>query len=136
MGWGLGEWQCEDAWPAPEPLPVTTIAWRVVHLAAWTDIYRSFAFEDGTASLLRMDVPGTASAALGWLERAQEQFLDAVGGLPPGWTDDRRPAHWGGEAPLPVLVEIIDVEHTHHGAEISLLRDLRRGHARKTALSR
>jgi hypothetical protein len=37
-GWGTGEFVCEDAFPAPDPLPVTTIAWRVVHLAAWTDI--------------------------------------------------------------------------------------------------
>jgi DinB superfamily len=37
-GWGTGEFVCEDAFPAPEPPPVTTIAWRVVHLAAWTDI--------------------------------------------------------------------------------------------------
>ena len=45
-GWGTGEWVCEDVWPPPAPLPVTTIAWRLVHLCAWTDVYRSYAFED------------------------------------------------------------------------------------------
>ena len=43
-GWGSGDFVCEDAWPPPSPLPTTTIAWRVVHLAAWTDLYRQFAF--------------------------------------------------------------------------------------------
>jgi len=39
-GWGVGDWRCEDAFPAPDPLPIATVGWRIVHLAAWTDIYR------------------------------------------------------------------------------------------------
>ena len=50
-GWGAGEIVCEDAWPPPDPLPLTTIGWRVVHLAAWTRIYTDHLFGDGTASL-------------------------------------------------------------------------------------
>src|SRR5262245_34976865 len=45
-GWGKGEFVCEDAWPPPSPLPVTTIAWRVIHLAAWTGVYRNWTFSD------------------------------------------------------------------------------------------
>src|SRR4051812_16637071 len=67
-GWGLGDWRCEDAFPAPEPLPLTTIGWRVVHLAAWTDVYRSFAFEDGSETLMGVVVPGTATNAVASLE--------------------------------------------------------------------
>ena len=130
QGWGAGDWRCEDAWPAPEPPPLTTIGWRVVHLAAWTDIYRSFAFEDGTESLLRMDVPGTAAAAVAWLELAQDRFVDVVAQLAPTAFDEPRPAHWGEHVPLSVLVGLIEFEYTHHGAEISLLRDLHRGAAR------
>jgi len=128
-GWGAGEWRCEDAYPAPEPLPITTIGWRVVHLAAWTDVYRSFAFEDGSESLLRVVVPGTATDSVAWLERAQDRFVEAVAGLAPMAFDERRPAHWGEEVRLSTLVGLIEFEHTHHGAEISLLRDLRRGAA-------
>ncbi len=45
-GWGTGAWVCEDTWPPPDPIPVTTIAWRMAHLAAWTDVYRNWTFED------------------------------------------------------------------------------------------
>jgi DinB superfamily len=43
-GWGRGDWVCEDTWPPPNPLPVTTIAWRIAHIAAWTDVYRNWTF--------------------------------------------------------------------------------------------
>jgi hypothetical protein len=129
QGWGVGDWRCDDVWPAPEPPPVTTIGWRLVHLAAWTDIYRSFAFEDGSESLLRMEVPGTAAAAVAWLELAQDRFVGALEGLTPKAFDEPRPAHWGEQVRLSGLVGVIEVEHTHHGAEISLLRDLHRGAA-------
>ena len=129
-GWGTGEWVCEDVWPPPEPLPVTTIAWRLVHLCAWTDVYRSYAFEDGSLGLPGFDVPGTAAGALDWFARSQRAFTAAVASLRDEDLDELRPAHWGGLLPIEFLVSTIAVEHVHHGAEITLLRDLRRGVAR------
>ena len=56
--WGTGDWVCEDAWPPPDPLPLTTIAWWLAHLAAWTDVYRSWTFEDQRLDLRDVDVLG------------------------------------------------------------------------------
>lgn len=128
-GWGSGEFVCEDAWPPPEPLPTTTIAWRVIHLAAWTDIYRQFAFDDTRPDLNDVEVPGDLSAGLAWLYRSQDGFINAVDGLTDESVFDRRPAHWGGSVPVVSLVTTMLTEHLHHIAEIGVLRDLRRGHA-------
>ncbi len=129
-GWGAGDFVCEDTWPPPpEPLPTTTIAWRVVHLAAWTDIYRGFAFEDTRPDLNDADVPGSASEGLGWLIRAQDGFLRAVDGLGEDAVFDPRPPHWGESVPLAGLITTMMTEHVHHLAEIGALRDGRRGHA-------
>ena len=128
-GWGTGAWRCEDDWPPPNPPPVTTLGWRLVHLAAWTEIYRSFAFEDGTESLLTMEVPGTAEDAVAWLAAAQDRFASAIADLGSRVFDEPRPAHWGEQVRLSRLVGVIAFEHAHHGAEISLLRDLHRGTA-------
>ncbi len=128
-GWGSGEFVCEDAWPAPDPLPITTIAWRVIHLAAWTDIYRQFAFGDTRLDLNDVDVPGGCSAGLAWLYRAQDDFIDAVDGLSAELAFESRPAHWGESVPVVRLVTLMLTEHVHHIAEIGVLRDLRRGHA-------
>ena len=129
-GWGYGEFVCEDAWPPPDPLPTTTIAWRVVHLAAWTDIYRQFAFDDAQPDLNDLDVPGDCRAGLGWLHRAQQDFITEVDALSDEAFLGLRPAHWGEAVPLVRLVTTTMTEHVHHIAEIGALRDLRRGHAR------
>jgi hypothetical protein len=129
-GWGRGEFACEDAFPAPEPLPVTTIAWRVIHLAAWTDIYREFTFGDLRPDLNDFDVPGDVSSGLQWLSDAQDRFLSDVAALDDATLFELRPAHWGGSVPVVRVVTLMLTEHVHHIAEIGALRDLHRGHAR------
>ena len=130
LGWGKGEFVCEDAWPPPEPLPVTTIAWRVVHLAAWTDIYRQWTFSDERPTLLDADVPGTASGGVAWLYDAQDRFMSAIDALDDVSIFELRPAHWGESLPVVQLVMSMLTEHVHHLAEVGVLRDLHRGHAR------
>ena len=129
-GWGTGDWVCEDAWPPPDPLPVTSIAWRMAHLAAWTDVYRNWTFEDQSLGLAQFDVPGTRDGLAEWLWSAQDRFRAEVAALDEAQLADLRPAHYGPNLPIHRLVSGIAVEHVHHGAEIGLLRDLRRGHAR------
>jgi hypothetical protein len=129
-GWGTGEFVCEDAFPAPEPLPVTTIAWRVSHLAAWTDIYRRWAFTDERPTLLDAEVPGNATDGLAWLHEAQDRFMGAVDTLDEVSLFEARPAHWGASLPAVNLVTTMLIEHVHHIAEVGALRDLHRGHAR------
>lgn len=120
----------DDAWPLEAAPPLTTIAWRLVHLAVWTDVYRDCAF--GTSGLRydSIEVPATADAAVAWLEAAQDRFADAVAATPEDELDAPRPTHWGDTAPICGLVWQIAVEHLHHSAEIGVLRDLHRGRGR------
>jgi hypothetical protein len=131
--WGTGTWQCEDGL-FPDPVPVTTIAWRLAHLTGWTEVYRDHTFHDGQLSLQDLEVPGTADGAVAWLAAAQEAFAADVDAM----TDADLVAigrHWSGEArALQLLVREIAVEHLHHGAEIGVLRDLKAGHARRQPL--
>ena len=128
-GVGVGDWRIEFLMPPPEPPPMTTIGWRLVHLAASTDTYRSFGFEERPEDLRLMQIPGTAVEAVEWLEQAHNRFIDAVALLAPKAFDELRPTHWGGRLPLSSIIGVIELEHIHHGAEISLLRDLHRGRA-------
>ncbi len=128
-GWGSGDFVCEDAWPPPDPLPIPTIAWRVVHLAAWTDIYRRFAFEGSRPDLNELEIPGDCDGGLEWLRRSQQSFIDAVAQLTDAAVFEPRPAHWGAQVPAVRLVSSMLTEHVHHIAEIGVLRDLHRGRA-------
>jgi hypothetical protein len=119
-----GRWEIDYAWPPPQPSPLTTIAWRLVHIANGNWIYWEHAFGPGVRMFPDLTVPGTADTAgtywldsrkpiSSWLEQASNEDLEQM-----------RPSHLGeprsaGE----VIMTLID-EQTHHGAEIALLRDL------------
>jgi hypothetical protein len=126
-GWGTGGFVCEDPWPRPVPLPTTTIAWRIAHLAAWTDIYRNWTFGPADLHLTRLEVPGTAEELAAWLRRSQGAFISDVDRLTDLDLDERRPAHYGPLLPIWYLVQTIAGEHVHHGAEVGVLRDLAAG---------
>jgi len=129
-GYGIGEWVCEDGWPPPDPVPLTTIAWRVTHLAAWTDIYREWTFGEARPRLADVDVPGTAQAGVAWLLRSQDEFTAEVERLTDADIAELRPAHFGPDMSIEWLVSAIAREHIHHAAEIGVLRDVKSGHGR------
>jgi DinB superfamily len=127
---GIGEWVTDGEWPPSGEPPITTIAWRLMHLAAWTEVYRNWTFDDATRSYDDIEVPDDADAAVRLLHVVQGEFSDAVAPLGDRDLMELRRAHWGDEYPIGALVWQIAVEHLHHSAEIGVLRDLRRGHAR------
>jgi hypothetical protein len=62
-----GTWVLDGKWPEPSPPPVTTIAWRLVHVAVGCFATRAIAFFDGSAPedatmfdarLAPVDLPG------------------------------------------------------------------------------
>ncbi|MGP4110430.1 DinB family protein [Streptomyces sp. 4N509B] len=114
--------------PEPEPQPVTTIAWRMGHLV--TDILggRAARHFEGRAPTPWDAFPyaGTAKGALAQLDEAYERWVAGVRGL--GAAELARrcgPSEpYFADAPLAALVLHIHREVIHHGAEISLLRDL------------
>jgi len=114
-----------------EPPPVTTIAWRLVHVvASLTDHWiRPVAFERGVADYHPpAEVPATAADALATFDRACDRWRADIDGLDDARLDELLgPAAgpFGGEV-VATFVEHIHDEFIHHTAEIALLRDLYR----------
>jgi len=121
-----GRWQIDHDWPPPDPPPVTTIAWRLVHLANGNWIYWEHAFGPGERMFPDLVIPGTADDARTYWKDSREPistWLDQVG------DDDlqrMRPSHQGPPRPAGDVMMILIDEQVHHGAEIALLRDLYR----------
>jgi hypothetical protein len=135
-----GRWRMDglDGSPAPEPPPVTTIAWRMMHVGATCLANRASAFFGGDGvpadapmwdpRLVPSDLPGTAAEAGVFLQHHYERWhagiaaLDAHGMAAPlgpkGGTYARDP--------MAGLVLHISREVMHHGGEIGVLRDLYR----------
>ena len=143
-----GGWRLDGGRPEPSPPPVTTIAWRLVHVGATCLANRASAFFGGAEvpagadmfdpRLVPADLPGGADAAVAFLERSYRRWHDGIAAL-----DDEglgRPLGPRGgpyaEDPMAELVAHINREVMHHGAEIALLRDLYRATGATTRDSR
>ncbi|ASW55549.1 DinB family protein [Plantactinospora sp. KBS50] len=117
----------EHADPPPGPAPVTTIAWRMAHLI---DVFGPPSvphFQVPVDGRPTLDYPGTAEAALRQLDHGYDAWVRDVRGL--GAAGIARPQGelsppQFADAPIAKLILHIHREVIHHGAEISLLRDL------------
>lgn len=115
------------AYPAPQPEPVTTIAWRLAHVIVGVLAMRNHAHFGGPpADYQSWPYATDAVTALRQLDEAYGHWIDGVRSL-----DEARLAEPVGPAegpwaqsPMVTLVLHINREVIHHGAEIALLRDL------------
>lgn len=127
MAAGGGDFVIDFEFPAPEPAPVTTIAWRLGHVIVGVLAVRNHSHFGGPpADYNSWRYAGTADEALAQLDAAYAHWIEAIKGLSDA--DLARPVGqaegpWG-EMPMATLVLHIHREVIHHGAEISLLRDL------------
>lgn len=127
MSAGSGTHRLEFAMPEPTPAPVTTIAWRLGHLLVGVYGARLASHFDGEpVDYPSYDYPVTASDALDRLDRLHAAWTAGIGALDDeGLAKPVGPAEGPfAEASMLELALHINREVIHHGAEISLLRDL------------
>lgn len=124
---GAGDMTIDFAFPAPEPAPFTTIAWRLGHVIVGVLAMRNAAhFGGAPTDYQSFEYAATADDALAQLEReyvawqAGVESLGEAGLLRPVGEAER--GH--EELSYADLVLHINREMIHHLAEICLLRDL------------
>ena len=124
---GGGEFTQDFARPAPDPVPVTTIAWRLSHLIVGVFGMRDASHFGGEpVDYRKYDYPGDAATALARLDEVYAAWIAGVRGLgADGLARPCGPAEGPyAEATMAALVLHINREALHHGAEVALLRDL------------
>lgn len=121
-----GRWVMDNAEDAPEPLPASTIGWRLLHVTRNNWIYGEFAF--GSASRNSSDRPiyGAAGPACADLIASQRPITDALTLATDVTLNDPVRTQSGQPWPTIRVFSTLLREQTQHAAEISLLRDLYR----------
>lgn len=126
MAAGGGDFTIDLASPEPQPAPVTTIAWRLGHVAATLATRTAAHFGGPPHDHATFPYAGTAVGALDLLDRAYAAWDAGVAALSPA--DLGRPCGPAegpfADFPLAALVLHVNREVIHHGAEVALLRDL------------
>ena len=121
-----GRWIADRVDPAPEPAPVTTIAWRLWHIADCLASYVSPHLGEWPLPGEFRDWFGEVDPALAALDTAHDAFRLRITDLgEDGLRRELGPA-WGPyehASWADLVVHAMD-EVAHHGAEVALLRDL------------
>lgn len=124
---GTGPIGIDFGYPAPEPEPVTTIAWRLWHVIVGIFGARN-ASHFGGPDIAYDNAPYTLSAtqAIQQLDEQYTRWVDGVRGLDADALDRPVGPAEGefAEHPMAELVLHIHREAIHHLAEVALLRDL------------
>jgi len=121
-----GRWIVDYADPAPDPPPFTTIAWRLIHVAACKIMYHEYAFGPGRLTWDELDIPHTAAGAIAWLEEGHARLRIALDDLDDADLEEMRLTNWGEPWPTWRIFWTMISHDLHHGAEIGCLRDLYR----------
>ena len=122
---GSGDHVIDFAVPEPSPPPVTTIAWRLGHLLVGVFGARIATYFDGPpVDYDSYDYPGTAAEALARIDEMYAAWIAGVRGLDDAALAEQCREEGHEEDTMAALVLHIHREVIHHGAEISLLRDL------------
>jgi hypothetical protein len=126
----------ELADPVPDPPPLTTIAWRMVHIGVGCFAIRVNAFFGDNPDHADMfdprhipaEVPATAADGLEFLRHWYGRWRDSIRGLDKDelWSPLGPKGAYFADDPMLGLITHINREVMHHGAEICLLRDLYR----------
>jgi hypothetical protein len=125
-----GRWRLDGGrggGPAPDPVPVTTIAWRLGHLGGMAvGGFADQVFGEGKLTTERIDFPPGAAAVPGFLDKHYQAWRAGMTGLSPDeWAAPLGPA-WGlyaEDSKVDLALHVLD-EVIHHSAEVGLLRDL------------
>jgi hypothetical protein len=143
-----GSHRLDGQWPPPSPPPVTTIAWRLVHIGAGCLANRASAFfGDGSVPddadmfdprHVPTNLPTGAAEGIAFLEQTYQKWHDGIAAI----DDNGLQAPLGPKGaryaadPMAGLILHISREVMHHGGEICLLRDLYRATGATTRHSR
>jgi DinB superfamily len=114
-------------YPAPEPAPFTTIAWRLAHVIIGVLAMRNHSHFGGPpADYQNWEYATDAATALRQLDDAYEKWIAGVRALDDDELDRACGPDEGpyAEYPFIALVLHINREMIHHGAEIACIRDL------------
>jgi hypothetical protein len=112
----------------------------IKHTAAWSHVYRAFAFDPQPTGWADLDWPRNLrdqietsddylADVIAWLALSHSRWMDALRDVSDDHLAALRPLHWGQTAPLSEIVIMVANHHVYHAGEINQLLALRRGEA-------
>jgi hypothetical protein len=110
--------------PDPDPAPLTTVGWQVVHVATTKAIYHEWAFGPARLTFPDLVIPHTAAGAIEFLDGGESLLREALDRISDAQLDEPVKTNWGDLWPAwRIFWTMADHDALHAGA-IGNLRDL------------
>ncbi len=109
-----------------------SIIGTIKHTAAWSHVYRSYAFDVTPVSWLNLQWPHGLrdtivksetylADLIHWLNLSHQLWQQDLLYIQEDDLDQQRPVHWGDTMPLVNIVRLISNHHVYHAGEINQL---------------
>ena len=121
-----GRWDYPYEEPDPDPAPVTTIAWRLAHVAMCKVMYHEYAFGPGRLTWPGFEPPSSPETALELLDTGHGLLTEGLAALDDDGLEASVLTNWGERWPAWRIFWTMIHHDAHHGGEIGALRDLYR----------
>jgi DinB superfamily len=119
-----GHWTYNYEVPDPDPAPLSTIAWQVVHVAMCKVMYHEWAYGAARMTWPEMVTPSNANDAIALLEEGQRLLKHDLDNETESGLDRKRLTNWGEPWPAwRIFTAMADHDALHTGT-IGCLRDL------------
>jgi hypothetical protein len=119
-----GRWDYDYAIPDPEPAPVTTIAWQMIHVGTCKVMYHEYAFGPARLTFPGIDIPHTPADAGAFLDSGQRLLRSDLEGITEAGLDEPVKTNWGEVWPAWRIFWVMADHDAFHGGMIGTLRDL------------
>ena len=119
-----GHWTYHYAIPDPEPAPLTTIGWQVVHIATTKLMYHEWAYGAARLTFPDLEIPHDAKSAIGLLEDGHRLLQHDLAAEMEADLDHPRKTNWGDMWPASRIFTAMTDHDALHAGMIGCLRDL------------
>jgi hypothetical protein len=121
-----GRWTIPYTWIPPEPVPFTTIAWRMAHIATSKVLVLDHAFGARQARLSDLDVPTEVDGMMTYMRQCHVPLREQVERLTDDDLDSVRLTEWGEPRSTERILGSAILHDLEHAAQIGTVRELYR----------
>ncbi|MHA2095576.1 MAG: DinB family protein [Candidatus Hodarchaeales archaeon] len=121
----LRQWNKKgDEWISVQLLdPISTIEFKVVHLAQCKQMYDEYAFREGILEWKDLECPEWPPC-IDFLKQTQKSLVESLQNLTDEQLDDRVLTHWGELWPIKRIISTMIYHDAYHFGQINTLRNL------------
>ncbi len=103
--------------------PISTIEYKVVHLAQWKHRFYEYTFREGSWKWIDLECPEWPQC-IEYLRQTQQSVVEALQTLTDEQLDDRVPTYWKEAWSMKKLISTLSYHDAYHLGQIHTIRNL------------